>query len=91
MKRIENLQREIIAMLDEVMKVKYNRELTTNTYMKDTSVSTYIRHYNEFIITITVHNTGIVKYDLRVENKSYYTLNFRLLLKTITGYILTRE
>lgn len=91
MKRIENMEREIIAMLDEVMKVKYNRELINESYMSDNLETTYIRHYNEFIITVRIHNTGIVKYDLRTRNKRYYTLNFRLLLKTITQSILSRE
>lgn len=91
MKIIENLEREIIAMLDEVMKVKYNRELTTESYTSNKLETTYIRHYNEFIITIRIHTSGIVKYDLKIESKSFYTLNFRLLLKTITGCILARE
>lgn len=91
MKRIENMEKEIITMLDVVMKSKYNRELTTESYTSNNLETTYMRQYNEFEITVRILNMGIVKYDLRTRNKRYYTLNFRLLLKTITQSILARE
>lgn len=91
MKRIENMEKEIISMLDAIMKSKYNRELTTESYTSNKIETTYIRQYNEFEITVWIHNTGIVKYDLKTRSGKYYTLNFKLLLKKITQCILARE
>lgn len=91
MKPIENMEKEIISILDAVMKSKFNRELTTESYTNNKLETTYIRQYNEFTITVRVHSMGIVKYDLKTRNKSYYTLNFKLLLKLITQTILSRE
>lgn len=91
MKPIENMEKEIISILDAVMKSKFNRELTKDCHMSDKLESTYVRQYNEFTITVNIHSMGIVKYDLKTRNKSYYTLNFKLLLKLITQTILSRE